>query len=166
MTLFRCNLYKTTNLVDRTSPLAYTRSTKEFVIRFMAVENVAWPKRLVGVALFGLLFLWHAAAIAPLLTQATQTKSCCKRKESCCCKTKKSAVRSETGASWSGPRDCSRQCSLSALMNSRGGWLPMPVGAARASALPVEPAPRTLDLAGPASHSYLAFLYQRPPPSL
>jgi hypothetical protein len=123
----------------------------------------AWLKRGVGASLLGLFLAWHAAAFIPLHPKAIELKSCCKRSKSCCCR-RASAGAGQQGRFWNAAADCSRQCRITPGLLSRGDWLPA-AGEINPNSAP--PALRTIEIhdsAAAASHSYLAYLYQRPPP--
>jgi hypothetical protein len=124
----------------------------------------SWLRRGVSASLLCLFFAFQAAAFVPLLKTAQDPTSCCRRKNGCCCKNKKKAAAAvdPSGLAWK-DRDCARKCRLGHTLPARA--LPPASPAehgtilAAGLALLLAAAPET------ATSSYLAFLYQRPPPS-
>lgn len=100
---------------------------------------------------------FQAAAVAGLAASRANTTSCCRLKASCCCKDKKG----QASPAWQASADCQRRCAAPAIQGSQL----MGLGAAESGH---QPKIRTEEVSFPeaAGHdsSYLAFLYQRPPP--
>jgi hypothetical protein len=104
-----------------------------------------------------LLLAFQAGAVALAASRASTT-SCCRRlKASCCCKDK----QGDSGPAWKAAQDCQRRCAAPAIQVSQH----MGTGALESGD---QPTTRTeaVSLPEAAGHdsSYLAFLYQRPPP--
>jgi len=105
-----------------------------------------------------LLLAFQAAALAGLAASRTSTTSCCRLKASCCCKDKKG----EASPAWKASADCQRRCAAPAIQGSPH----LGIGAGESGDQPKTPA-EVVSLPQAAGHdsSYLAFLYQRPPPA-
>ena len=113
-----------------------------------------------GVLLLG----FYLALIAPALTlYAAEAKmSCCKRSRGLCCKMHQKQ-RTETG--WVGGSECSRPCGENAVSPQTGDSL-VAVSASGAVDSAIQPLIFQPEAARSRSTSYLAFLYQLPPPAL
>jgi hypothetical protein len=131
-------------------------------MNWMSVARNSWLRRGVSASLLCLFFVFQAVAFVPLLRTAPEPTSCCRRKNGCCCKKKSAASADPSGLAWK-DRDCAGECRLGHTLPARA--LPPASPAehgtilAAGLALLLAAAPET------ATSSYLAFLYQRPPPS-
>jgi len=121
-----------------------------------------WVRQGVAVSLLLLFGAFYSAPVAKALQSGLKPGShCCKTGHSCC---RKNDQRGGPGAAWVAASNCPNQCQGSANLNSyRGG----PASVESVSVPGVET--RAQRIARGISHSflssYLAFLYQRPPPS-
>ncbi|MGH9630002.1 MAG: hypothetical protein ACRD7E_16915, partial [Bryobacteraceae bacterium] len=106
-------------------------------------------------------FLAFQAAflVRPAISAQSSEMTCCRTKRSCCCK-----KSGKIGPQWNVQPACAKQCLQSALVVSKhSSGVAASTAAMRytPAAARLELQPLTLRLAD----SYLAFLYQRPPPS-
>lgn len=119
---------------------------------------VRLPRQRTATLLVLLLAGFQAAAVAGLAASRASTPSCCRRKASCCCKEQKGKAT----PGWQASPDCQRRCAAPAIQAPQH----MGIGALESGD---QPATRTevVSLSEAAGHdsSYLAFLYQRPPPT-
>ena len=101
---------------------------------------------------------FHLAAVAGVAASRTSTVACCRHKASCCCKDKKG----ESSPAWQAAQDCQRRCAAPAIQGSQH----LGTGAME-SGDPPSTRSEIVGASEAAGHdsSYLAFLYQRPPPA-
>jgi hypothetical protein len=101
----------------------------------------------------------QAAPAIAALASLFQTTKCCKRLKAACCCRKRTA-----GPSWTAHSECLKQCSISLGAKAQDhSALPAPCGLRKS--LPEGFTSIGRPVEGPAAApSYLAFLYQMPPP--
>jgi hypothetical protein len=121
------------------------------------------PKRTMVSALVLLCVLFQpAATFAAQLLKADPVMSCCRSKRSCCCR--KDGKRSHLPA-WKAAVDCKRTCSQNVAIVRTDALLDASAGRTSAERL-TDSGVVAQPVVVAASASYLAFLHQRPPPSL
>jgi hypothetical protein len=122
-----------------------------------AVKTIA--ARAIALALLVCLGSVHAA---PLFGSLQPVKSCCRKKSTCCCK---KLPPSPDRVGLRAAAECAKSCKVSTVAK-------IPFGLSAPSEQSQAVLPRSSEAAGVTSRShsissaYLAFLYQRPPPSL
>jgi len=100
-----------------------------------------------------------SVALAVPSARREQARDCCKRKAICCCKKR----GGESGPELWSTEDCARRCSLPVVQTPK--WSAERAGDPAFERESHERASVVTEAAGHVSF-YLAFLYQRPPPSL
>jgi hypothetical protein len=118
------------------------------------------PRRLVALIL---LLGFGAAFASPVLAmQASHAAKmkCCKRGKGACCKRHKPS----TGPAWTAINTCAAQCSTAAPATQLGGF-EAPAAVASHAAVYDEVDAGAADHVAQGPGSYLAFLYQLPPPA-
>ena len=120
-------------------------------------------QRPLAACLLAVLFVLQAApAAAGLFHRPSETKSCCHRKGPCCCKD--AAKSGQPGEkSLAAATDCKKQCRLAAGFSFSGFLLLAGRNVAHHNAA-CGLKPVAAERPGSPFSSYLAFLYQRPPP--
>ena len=121
-------------------------------------------RRAIAASLLVWLALLHGASwISASIVAGAAPKTCCHTKGSCCCKNSP-RNGSSFGPGWAARPDCPQHCQVQPGIFFHGHLLPCRGKTVWDIAAPDE-VPGVAPQTRSASTSYLAFLYQRPPPS-